>query len=208
VQCAADLIAAKRITHREAAEVQAGVDAEAVEALKRQIDSGGTPDAAGAPEAVSRRGIAAPSLSLSQTAVAPTAEAILAAGREVEIAEAAHREFEAAVTEGKRAETRAIRAVGEAAIACVIARGLAMSVEIAEAEAVLLEKRRALWGIDKLWINGGPVKLPERIVAGLAGHIMHGGDRQSELSPRERERERGVSTLTLLFRPHWGQAGA
>ena len=80
------------------------------------------------------------------------------------------------MTQAVQAEQRALRSVAEAAIACIIARGLEVAAEIAEAEAVLADRRRAILGIDKIRVNCGALKLPARIVSAMAGQIMHGGD--------------------------------
>jgi hypothetical protein len=151
---AADHLAATRVAHQETAAIQAGVDAQAVERLKAQIDTGD----------VRNSDIGEPVTGRS----ARTA-------RDVELAEAAHSELAAAVTEAEKAEERALRGVQEAAVGCVLLRGIGVADEIAEAEQALADRRRALWGIDRLWIDGGPVKLPGKIVAALAGRIMAGG---------------------------------
>jgi hypothetical protein len=60
----------------------------------------------------------------------------------------------AAVTEAEKAEQRALRGGGRTDAGGPAAGAVAF---------------------DRLWINGGPVKLPGKIVAALAGRIMAAG---------------------------------
>jgi hypothetical protein len=150
---AADHLAATQTAHREAGAVQASVDAQAVERLKAQI--------------------ADDSKSFTVKDLEPFKGDRTA--RDVELAETAHRELADSVVQAEKAEQRALRGVQEAAVGCVLLRGIGVADEIAEAEQALADLRRALWGIDRLWIDGKAVKLPGKIVAALAGRIMAAG---------------------------------
>jgi hypothetical protein len=152
---AADHLAATQAAHRESATVQAGVDAQAVARLKERIGTGAN--------------------YALETTEEPVANGSEKAARDVELAETAHRELSDAVAEAERAEQRALRGIQEVAVACVLLRGIGVADEIAEAEQTLADRRRALWGIDRLWIDGKAVKLPGKIVAALAGRIMAAG---------------------------------
>jgi hypothetical protein len=148
---AADHLGAMRVAHGEAVDARQSVDAQAVERL-----------------------IAANFA--AELTEEPTPERSDKTARDVELAEAAHRELSDAVVEAERAEARAQKQVADAALATTIAHGLEVAEEIAGAEERLAAARRRLWGVDKIWLGNGPIKLPQRIVIGLAGMILHGAD--------------------------------
>jgi hypothetical protein len=149
----ADHVAAMRAAHQEAAAVQAGVDAQAIERLKAQIATDGQ------------------TLPIDEE---PAADRSDKTARDVELAETAHRELAEAVVQAEKAEQLALRGVQEAAVGCVLLRGIGVAHEIAEVEQRLADLRRLLHGVDRLWIDGQAIRLPGKIVAALAGRIMAG----------------------------------
>jgi hypothetical protein len=149
-QRAADHLAVTRSAHREATDIQATVDAQAVERLKERIGTGGP----------------VPAAEVSVTDDRTT--------RDLELAERAHSELVAAVTEAEKAEQGAVRAVADAAQAVIIGRGLQIATEISEAEAALADKRGTILGIDRVWHNGRAIRLPGRVVSVMGGRIMAG----------------------------------
>jgi hypothetical protein len=143
---------------------------DAVAALRQAIDAGSSADG-GETRQTRETGSAGvdtpPPLSPHRTTPAAGPAAISEAERDLTVAERTALEIAASLAGADRAVQMAERQVGEAAQLVLVGRGMDLAQEIDVAMQAVTQLRSRLAGLDRVWLQGGALRLPSRITRAL-----------------------------------------